>query len=66
MACPVLIRPVDYIVPMRREQVSRQQLDARQGALLANLGRSANPFGLPPDRRDDLVRSLTQPDGAEP
>jgi ferredoxin len=63
MACPVLIRPVDYIVPMRREEVSRQHLDARQGGLLANLGRSANPFGLPPDRRDDLVRTLGEGEG---
>ncbi len=65
LACPVLIRPVDYIVPMRREQVSRQRLDARQGALLANLGRSANPFGLPPDRRDDLAEALMQTNGTE-
>ena len=57
-ACPVLIRPVDYIVPFRRELVARQQVDRRQAALLANLGNSGNPYGLPPGRRDQLATAL--------
>jgi heterodisulfide reductase subunit C len=57
-ACPVLIRPVDYILPFRRELVSRQQLDKRQTELLANLGRSLNPYGLPASRRRDLAAEV--------
>ncbi|MGH6916613.1 MAG: 4Fe-4S dicluster domain-containing protein [Geminicoccaceae bacterium] len=57
-ACPVLIRPVDYIVPFRRELVSRQNLETRQAEFLANLGRSFNPYGLPPGRRSELAREL--------
>jgi heterodisulfide reductase subunit C len=58
-ACPVLIRPVDYIVPFRRELVSRQNLEKRQTELLANLGRSFNPYGLPASRRSELAGELT-------
>ncbi|MFO1349850.1 MAG: 4Fe-4S dicluster domain-containing protein [Gammaproteobacteria bacterium] len=58
-ACPVLIRPVDYIVPFRRELVTRQQLDKKQTELLGNLGRSFNPYGLPASNRLQLARDLT-------
>lgn len=57
-ACPVLIRPVDYIVPIRRELVTRQNLDKRQNEFLANLGRSQNPYGLGPTQRQQLVARL--------
>lgn len=57
-ACPVFIRPVDYIVPFRRELVARQQVDRRQGEFLANLGRSMNPYGLSAERRNDLATEL--------
>lgn len=57
-ACPVLIRPVDYIVPFRRELVSRQSLGKRQSEFLANLGRSMNPYGLPAARRGQLAAEL--------
>lgn len=57
-ACPVFIRPVDYIVPFRRELVSRQLLDKRQAEFLANLGRSNNPYGLPAERRNQLAAEL--------
>ena len=61
-ACPVLIRPVDYIVPFRRELVARQQVDRRQAALLANLSNSNNPYGLPAARRDELAATLHEPE----
>ena len=57
-ACPVLIRPVDYIVPFRRELVTRQQIDKRQIEFLGNLGRSFNPYGLPPANRSRLAAEL--------
>ena len=57
-SCPVLIRPVDYIVPFRRELVTQQKLDKRQTELLGNLGRSFNPYGLPPSNRNDLAEDL--------
>jgi heterodisulfide reductase subunit C len=61
--CPVLIRPVDYIVPFRRELVSRQSLDKRQTEFLANLGRSSNPYGLPAGRRSELATELAETAG---
>ena len=61
-ACPVLIRPVDYIVPFRRELVTRQQLDKRQIEFLGNLGRSFNPYGLPPANRSRLAAELKAAD----
>ena len=57
-ACPVFIRPVDYIVPFRRELVARQLLDKRQAEFLANLGRSNNAYGLPADQRNQLAADL--------
>ena len=63
-ACPVLIRPVDYIVPFRRELVTRQQIDKRQIEFLGNLGRSLNPYGLPPANRSRLAAELKAPDTA--
>ena len=57
-ACPVLIRPVDYIVPFRRELVTRQQIDKRQIEFLGNLGRSFNPYGLPAANRVRLAAEL--------
>ena len=42
----------------RRELVTRQLLDKRQAELLANLGRSNNPYGLPAERRNELAAEL--------
>jgi heterodisulfide reductase subunit C len=70
-ACPVCIRPVDYIVPFRRELTTRQQLDKRQTEFLGNLVRSANPYGLPAANRSRLATELatarteTSPQGDE-
>lgn len=61
-ACPVLIRPVDYIVPYRRELVTRQQLDKRQTELLGNLGRAFNPYGMPAANRARLAEALASRD----
>jgi heterodisulfide reductase subunit C len=63
-ACPVLIRPVDYIVPFRRELVTRQQIDKRQIEFLGNLGRSLNPYGLPAANRSRLATELKAADSA--
>jgi heterodisulfide reductase subunit C len=57
-ACPVLIRPVDYIVPFRRELVTRQQIDKRQNEFLGNIGRTFNPYGLPPGNRTRLAGEM--------
>jgi Fe-S oxidoreductase len=57
-ACPVFIRPVDYIIPFRRELVTRQQIDKRQIEFLGNLARSSNPYGLPPANRSRLAAEL--------
>jgi heterodisulfide reductase subunit C len=64
-ACPVFIRPVDYIVPFRRELVTRQQIDKRQTEFLGNLGRSFNPYGLPPANRSRLASELALPETAK-
>lgn len=61
-ACPVFIRPVDYIVPFRRELVTRQQIDKRQIEFLGNLGRSLNPYGLPAANRSRLAAELKAAD----
>jgi heterodisulfide reductase subunit C len=57
-ACPVFIRPVDYIVPFRRELVTRQKTDKRQTELLGNLGRSFNPYGRASAERSRLAAEL--------
>ena len=57
-ACPVFIRPVDYITPFRRELVAKQILDKRQTEFFTNLGLSNNPFGQPADQRNQLAAEL--------
>jgi len=61
-ACPVLIRPVDYVIPLRRELVTRQRIDKRQNEFLGNIGRSFNPYGLPPGNRARLAAELASAD----
>ncbi|MDA8364202.1 MAG: (Fe-S)-binding protein [Gammaproteobacteria bacterium] len=58
MVCPVLIHPVDYIIPFRRELVSRQLLEKRHLELLDALHRCANPYGLPTASRNRLAADL--------
>jgi heterodisulfide reductase subunit C len=57
-ACPVFVRPVDYVVPLRRELVTRQRTDKRQTELVGNLGRSFNPYGLASANRSRLAAEL--------
>jgi Fe-S oxidoreductase len=57
-SCPVLVRPADLVVPFRRELVSRRRVDRGHSELLAALGRSSNPYGLPNSQRAAFARSL--------
>lgn len=63
-ACPVFIRPVDYIVPFRRELVAEQRIDKRQTEFLANLSLSSNAYGLPADQRNQLAAELRSAAGS--
>lgn len=49
-ACPVLNRPVEAVLPLRRAAASGQRLPERAVQVLGNLSRSGNPYGL--DARD--------------
>lgn len=60
-ACPVLIRPLDYVVPMRRELVTRNRLGRRATEMLSHLTRASNPFGPPQAERAELARELGAP-----
>ncbi|MGH6825422.1 4Fe-4S dicluster domain-containing protein [Methyloceanibacter sp.] len=63
-ACPVFIRPVDYIIPFRRQLVAGQQIDKRQTEFLANLSRSSNAYGLPAEQRNQLAAELRSAAGS--
>lgn len=63
-ACPVFIRPVDYIIPFRRQLVAEQRIDKRQTEFLANLGRSSNAYGLPAEQRNQLAVELRSAAGS--
>lgn len=56
--CPNLVAPMDLVIPLRRELVTRQRLDHRQSEMLSALNRSSNPYGLPHADRGNLSRSL--------
>lgn len=45
-ACPILNRPVDAVLPLRRRAASEQRLPERGAQVLGNLARSGNPYGL--------------------
>jgi len=64
-ACPVSIRPAELSIPFRRELVARQQIDAQQAEMLANLGRSSNPYGAAIGDRGALAGELGLPTPAE-
>lgn len=63
--CPALVRPVDFVVPFRRELVARQQLDARPRAVLANLSRFGNPYGVPGRVRAEAASEVGLPSISE-
>lgn len=59
-ACPVLISPLEYILEARRSLTMEGRLDKRMVDTLMNLARTQNPYGLPPARREELVRELRE------
>ncbi|MCS7137281.1 MAG: (Fe-S)-binding protein [Candidatus Caldarchaeum sp.] len=57
-ACPVLIRPMDYILEMRRSLTLEGRLDKRKTAMLTNLARYGNPYGLDSSEKETLLAEL--------
>lgn len=43
--CPVLARPLDAVLPLRRELVDTQRIETAQSRLLSNLLQSQNTYG---------------------
>ena len=60
----MLISAVDYIVPFRRELVTRQQIDKRQIEFIRQTSAQRNPYGLPPANRSRLAAELKAADTA--
>jgi Fe-S oxidoreductase len=57
--CPVDIEHVDHIVDMRRYQVLiESSFPAEAGVMLKNLESKGNPWGAPPNTRDDWTKTL--------
>ncbi|ROT33553.1 (Fe-S)-binding protein [Micromonospora sp. HM5-17] len=57
--CPVDIEHVDHIVDMRRYQVLiESSFPAEAGAMLRNLENKGNPWGAPPNAREDWTKGL--------
>jgi len=57
--CPVDIEHVDHIVDMRRYQVLiESNFPAEAGVMLRNLENKGNPWGAPPNTREDWTRGL--------
>jgi Fe-S oxidoreductase len=69
--CPVDIEHVDHIVDMRRYQVLIEaSFPTEAGTMLRNLETKGNPWGAPPNTRDDWTKGLDfevprMSDGAE-
>ena len=60
--CPVDIEHVDHIVDMRRYQVMiESSFPSEAGAMLRNLESKGNPWGAPPDTREDWTKGLDFP-----
>jgi Fe-S oxidoreductase len=60
--CPVDIEHVDHIVDMRRYQVLiESNFPPEAGAMLRNLESKGNPWGAPPNTRDDWTKALDFP-----
>lgn len=58
-ACPVLIRPMDYIVEMRRALILEGRLDKRKSAMLTNLSRYGNPYGFDVSEKQKFFAELS-------
>jgi Fe-S oxidoreductase len=57
--CPVDIEHVDHIVDMRRYQVLvESNFPAEAGVMLRNLENRGNPWGAPPNTREDWTKGL--------
>jgi Fe-S oxidoreductase len=57
--CPVDIEHVDHIVDMRRYQVLiESSFPAEAGVMLRNLENKGNPWGAPPNTREDWTKGL--------
>ncbi|NUO57614.1 MAG: (Fe-S)-binding protein [Hamadaea sp.] len=57
--CPVDIEHVDHIVDMRRYQVMiESSFPAEAGVMLRNLENKGNPWGAPPNTREDWTKGL--------
>ncbi len=52
-SCPVGVKHLDIVYDLRRELVGRGKLDREKSAVLENLARSQNPYGLKPSSRAD-------------
>ena len=60
--CPVDIEHVDHIVDMRRYQVLiESSFPAEAGVMLRNLESRGNPWGAPPNTREDWTKGLDFP-----
>jgi Fe-S oxidoreductase len=60
--CPVDIEHVDHIVDMRRYQVLiESNFPAEAGVMLRNLEQKGNPWGAPPNTRQDWTKGLDFP-----
>jgi len=57
--CPVDIEHVDHIVDMRRYQVLiESSFPSEAGVMLRNLENKGNPWGAPPNTREDWTKTL--------
>jgi len=57
--CPVDIEHVDHIIDMRRYQVMiESSFPAEAGVMLRNLENKGNPWGAPPNTREDWTKGL--------
>lgn len=60
-ACPVLVRPAEAILEMRRSLVGAFRMPAPAADALARLERLGNPHGVPPTERAAGLRRLGLP-----
>ncbi|GIH05878.1 Fe-S oxidoreductase [Rhizocola hellebori] len=60
--CPVDIEHVDHIIDMRRYQVMiESSFPSEAGAMLRNLESKGNPWGAPPNTREEWTKGLDFP-----
>jgi len=57
-ACPVLIRPMNFILEIRRALTLEGKLDKKKSAMLTNLARYGNPYGIDPSEKEKFLREL--------